>query len=501
MTSLHDARRFEQARVAGEEERLGVAVAERLEFLEPSGEHRRDAVERQLGVNAQKALGLARGEVLLGISAQAALQFGKFFRGKREAHGEGVAAEAGEEVGAGFDGGEQRESVDGAAGAVGMPSGPSSMLMTMAGLAVRSTTREARMPMTPRCQPSPSMTRRRSAAISESAARRASMVVSAAASTSRRSRLSRSNLLASSVGAVRVARGEKLDDFRGDVHAAGGVDARREAKGDVEAGELLGRGIERGRGKERAETGAHGPAQLLQSNCRDGAIFAAQRNRVGDGGDGCHFEEAGQGFFARPLRLAAFEQRLRQLERDGRAAKDFLRIRASRLIRVEDGEGSGERVAGGRQVMVGDDQIQTQPPRGFRFGKGAHAGVDGDHDANAVGVRSFKHARLHAVAFAEAVRHVETCFTAEHLDGGLEQDHGDSAVHIVVAVKKNGLARGDGAFEPLDGRGHAEHEKGIMEMRGLGIEEGEGLGGLGDAAGDEQLGENQRQAGFAGESG
>jgi len=150
-------------------------------------------------------------------------------------------------------------------------------------------------------------------------------------------------------------------------------------------------------------------------------------------------------------------------------------------------------------VMVGDDQIQTKPPRGFSFSKGAHAGVDGDDDTNALGVRGLEHARLHAVAVAQAVRHVKTRVTAEHFNGRLEQDHGDGAVHVVVAVKKNGLARGDGAFETVDGQGHAEHEERIVEMRGLGIEEGEGFSGLGDAAGDEQLGKNERQTGFAGE--
>jgi len=40
--------------------------------------------------------------------------------------------------------------------------------------------------------------------------------------------------------AMGVARGEKLDDVGGNVHAAGGVDARGEAEGDVEAGELFG---------------------------------------------------------------------------------------------------------------------------------------------------------------------------------------------------------------------------------------------------------------------
>jgi hypothetical protein len=37
----------------------------------------RDAVERQLGVNAQQALGLARGEMRVGIEAQAALELGQ----------------------------------------------------------------------------------------------------------------------------------------------------------------------------------------------------------------------------------------------------------------------------------------------------------------------------------------------------------------------------------------------------------------------------------------
>ena len=57
-------------------------------------------------------------------------------------------------------------------------------------------------------------------------------------------------------GAVRVARREKLDDVGGNVHAAGGVDARREAKGDIVAGELFGGGVERGGGEKGAQTGA-----------------------------------------------------------------------------------------------------------------------------------------------------------------------------------------------------------------------------------------------------
>ena len=154
-----------------------------------------------------------------------------------------------------------------------------------------------------------------------------------------------------------------------------------------------------------------------------------------------------------------------------------------------------------RQVVVGDDEIQAQPARGFCFGKGAHAGVDGDDEANALGVGRFEHARLHAVAVAQAMRDMKTCHAAEHFDGGFEQDDGDGSVHVVVAVEKHRFARGDGALETVDGIVHAQHEEGIVQMGRLGIEEGEGLSGGGDAARDEQFGEHKRQARLAGQGG
>ena len=150
-------------------------------------------------------------------------------------------------------------------------------------------------------------------------------------------------------------------------------------------------------------------------------------------------------------------------------------------------------------MVIGDDEVEAEAARGFSFSEGAHAGVDGDDDADAFGVGGFEHARLHAVAVAQAMRDVKADFTAEHFDGGFEKDDSDGAVDVVVAIEEDGLARGDGAFETVDGSGHAEHEERIVEVRGLGIEESEGLGGGGDAARDEQLGEDEGQARFAGE--
>ena len=59
-------------------------------------------------------------------------------------------------------------------------------------------------------------------------------------------------------------------------------------------------------------------------------------------------------------------------------------------------------------MVVGDDEVEAQPACGLGFSEGAHAGVDGDDQADAFGISSFKHARLQAVAFADAMGNVKT---------------------------------------------------------------------------------------------
>jgi hypothetical protein len=150
-------------------------------------------------------------------------------------------------------------------------------------------------------------------------------------------------------------------------------------------------------------------------------------------------------------------------------------------------------------MVVGDDEVEAEAARGFSFRECAHASVDGDDNAHTFGVSCFKDAGLHSVAIAQAMRNVKAHISAEHLDGGFKQDNGNGAVDVVIAVEENGLARGDGALDALDGGGHSEHEKGIVEVGRLWIQEGKSFGGCGDAARNEQLGENERQAGFAGQ--
>ena len=115
-------------------------------------------------------------------------------------------------------------------------------------------------------------------------------------------------------------------------------------------------------------------------------------------------------------------------------------------------------------MVIGDDEVEAEALRGFRFSKGAHAGVDGDDEANAFGVGGLKHGRLQAVSFAQAMRHMKANHAAEHFDGGLEQHHGGSAVDVVVAVEQDGLLAGDGRFDAFYGGCHAQHQQRIVEM-------------------------------------
>ncbi len=147
----------------------------------------------------------------------------------------------------------------------------------------------------------------------------------------------------------------------------------------------------------------------------------------------------------------------------------------------------------GAEVVVGDDEVETEATRGFSLGEGAHAGVDGDDEAHSVGVSFLKHAGLQAVALVEAMRNMKSRFAAEHFDGGFEQHNSGGAVDVVVAVEKHRLMLRYGLLEAGYGCVHAEHQRGIVEMGELRIEEGEGFVGVRDPARDEKFRENLRQ--------
>ena len=77
MTLFHDARSGSDADIAGHEDRLRIAVAERLQLAQPSGENRSDLLEWQHGVDVQDAFGFTLGEALGCAVGKTLLEFRK----------------------------------------------------------------------------------------------------------------------------------------------------------------------------------------------------------------------------------------------------------------------------------------------------------------------------------------------------------------------------------------------------------------------------------------
>jgi hypothetical protein len=310
-----------------------------------------------------------------------------------------------------------------------------------------------------------------------------------------------------------VAREEELDDVAGDLHAAGGVEAGREAEADVGGGDGAG-GVDAGELHERAETGLRGAAEFSEADVRDGAVFAGERDGVGDGGDGEELKEAREGFGAEAIELditlrsvasGAFEEGLCEFEGDGGSAEILAGVGAVGLVGVEHGEGVGDAVELVGEMVVGDDEVEGEARGLLGGGVSADAGVDGDDEADAFGCGVGYAGFAHAVAFADAVRNVITDVGCDGeggggaLDGGLEENGGDGAVDVVVAVDKDGLAREQGAADAVDGGAHAVHRVGVVEVGELGREEAARGGDVSVAAGDEQARDGLGEREFAGE--
>ena len=150
------------------------------------------------------------------------------------------------------------------------------------------------------------------------------------------------------------------------VHAAGGVDARRDLKSHLaRAG---GTAVEQpGKFQNRAQSGILGLVQILEAVLDDHAVFPDQRHHVCHGRDGHQLQERLQ--YARQLvgrPSERREQRLHQLERNARAAQVFVGIRAVAAVGVEHGE-RGRKLGLG-QMMIGDDDVDAAFARGLNNG-------------------------------------------------------------------------------------------------------------------------------------
>lgn len=327
--------------------------------------------------------------------------------------------------------------------------------------------------------------------------------------------------------------GEKFDGFAGVAHAAGGIEARgqREADGDgVKLAASFGSVAVAGGGDEGLEAGELRAGELGEAIFDEDAILPDQGDDIGDGaegGEGSEFQKEIAVGFGDAFGVAeGLGDGPREFEGDASAAEVGVGVGGGRVVsrqwsvvrgfcRLATGhwplgqsgvdDGAGRREFCGEFVVIGNDDIHVLLAGQRDGGDGRNPAVDGDEELGAAlapfgtaGVDDRLHGiGIEAVAFIDAVGDVDV----DVGPGGFESmpEHGGAgdAVDVVVSVECNLVLFANGAGGTLGGGAHVGQEPGRVEIFELRFEEGGGGGGIGEAAVDEEAGDEGGEAELA----
>ena len=200
------------------------------------------------------------------------------------------------------------------------------------------------------------------------------------------------------LGVAGRLRQEQLDGEGGVVEASGGVEARGDLEGDgfgVEAGDASERG-------QRGEAGALAGGDGAEASLDDAAVFAAQRDDVGDGAErgqvkpalGGRFDGGGghQGVGEAPSESAGGE------------FGERMRGAPGGLLGVGGDQGGDLRQGGAGRVVVDDDEFEAEAVFGAAQGvERGDAAIGGDDQARAFGGEALELGAVQSVAVGAAV--------------------------------------------------------------------------------------------------
>ena len=316
---------------------------------------------------------------------------------------------------------------------------PGSQPIRNVGRPNRSTSREATMPMTPGCQSSG---------------------------------VQRFELARQARRLVGIVREQQPQTVVGITDAAGGVQPRREDEPDVPRPQRPARearGLDQRAQPRPARVGEH-----LEPVAHEDAVFARQRDDVGDGGEGDVVEEMQRQVLRQGQRL---HEGLGELERDPGAAQILVGGGTVGAPRVEHGAGRRQLVAG--QVVIGDDHLDPGGPCRPDGCDGGDAAVAGDDEARPHPLGGRQPGGPEVVAVAEAVGD-------ERLDGragGAQhaRQHRRSAltVHVVVAVHEDRVTGAHRTDHEVQRDPHVRPRQPVAQPGQLGAQER--FGGVGSA--------------------
>ena len=292
-------------------------------------------------------------------------------------------------------------------------------------------------------------------------------------------------------GAAGVPFLEEGQSRVGRVDAPRGVEPGAEAEGDVLGGWSFAR-REAGFREKGAQARRPGRRERGQPGGRDRAVFAGQRDEVGDRPEaGGAQERLGREAHVRPP-----GDRLSDLPGDSGRGELLLGIAAAGLARVDHDRAAGQLLRD--QVVVGHDDLDARPPRAIHALDRGDAAVDRDDGRRRkLGEHAPHRFGLEAVPVAEAVRDEGRGFGARATERGAQLRHGRDAVDVVVAEDDHALAAA-GRRDQQVGRGlDAEHPLRRVERPVAGRQEGFRLRGIADAPAQQQPREQRRHTGLS----
>ena len=267
---------------------------------------------------------------------------------------------------------------------------------------------------------------------------------------------------------------------------AGGVDARREREAHGRSGERLIAHARLLRQREKAGA-AVARGDLLQTAARDEAVFAEQRHHVRHRADRDEIAVAREHF----IRVAVHGAH--ELERHADARERRADAAAVRLLGINDRLRLRERFAA--FVMVGHDHVHAALRGVGRFFQIRNAAVHRHDERDALFRQRIDGGGVEAVPIADAVGDVELAGETAKAQVIGEQARGGDAVHVVIAVYGNVLARRHGAGETLHGIHHTGQLKRVRERFRAAAEKRARRGGIGKTPQMQDRREQRRTAG------
>ena len=285
-------------------------------------------------------------------------------------------------------------------------------------------------------------------------------------------------------GAVEVLLHEQVHALLAILHTARGIDSRPYLEDDVAHGNLP--AAEPADVDDGLQAHAGVLVELLESVVGQDTVLVDDGHEVSGNAHGAEVEEGDE---SREGNAIVLGKGLHELEAHATAAEMLEGVGVVLPLGVEDSHGIGQLVIG--VVVVADDEVDAKALGIVYHLVGLDATVEDDDELHTRLMGKVYPLLAHAVALVVAVGDIIVDIGIELLQKLVHQRHGRTSVDVVVSIDEDALLAPHGIVESVHGHVHILHEEGVDKVGELWAEESLGSTLCGDAAPDEEQGEDR----------